>query len=503
MRLYFLLNLIWMSFLFVSTLKSDFLINSSNCKIPNLPVFSPELNLTRLPAIACSDFDPLLTFTTVTNNTARIHINQYSVEKYFKTTYSIRCCYSNVYRKGSEDYPDVGVVLSECKEFRDSAEILHNLIWVTCSESDKFELTVHGFPIVPIYENVHQVITVSESIRRKSKIQKQTTKKPISVLMIVIDSVSRLNFQRTMPLTKKFIIENEFYEFKGYNKVADNTYPNAMAFLTGLNYRDSLNTCKPTEITGLNNCPFIWTNYSNAGYTTAYGEDWSQIATFNYLKKGFKDSPTDYYFKPYMDAITYLRTKWQDSMPFCSGPENQGDRILNVASDFASSLRTLPSFGIFWMNTFSHNYITTPMTMDESVMLFFQKLKDLKVMEESIVILLSDHGIRYGEINNTTRGFFEVRLPMNYISLPKWFKNEYPREVRNFEENTEILTSNYDLYMTLQHILKFSVANYSITSARGCPNCRSLFEKIPDYRDCSSAGIPKRWCTCNENFTFE
>lgn len=76
--------------------------------------------------------------------------------------------------------------------------------------------------------------------------------------MVVVDSVSRLNFIRTMPLTRNFVLRNNFYEFKGYNKVDDNTFPNAMAFLAGLNLTDAYKICKPTLVDGLINCPFIW-----------------------------------------------------------------------------------------------------------------------------------------------------------------------------------------------------------------------------------------------------
>lgn len=72
------------------------------------------------------------------------------------------------------------------------------------------------------------------------------------------------------------------------------------------------------------NTRFCRKRFSNFGFATAYAEDWSQITTFNYLKKGFKEKPTDYYFKPYMDALVLLETQYQDTMPFCAGPESQG-----------------------------------------------------------------------------------------------------------------------------------------------------------------------------------
>lgn len=148
--------------------------------------------------------------------------------------------------------------VNNCHKFRNKVELQHDTVWVSCSKADE-PLTIHGYPRIPIYETVHQVVRLQDNVREKTKTLKQSaTKKPISVLIMVIDAVSRLNFIRTMPKTRNFIMQNQFYEFKGYNKVDDNTFPNAMAFLTGLNLNDSYKICRPTEEDGLNLCPFIW-----------------------------------------------------------------------------------------------------------------------------------------------------------------------------------------------------------------------------------------------------
>jgi hypothetical protein len=59
-------------------------------------------------------------------------------------------------------------------------------------------------------------------------------KKP-SVLIIVIESLSRINYLRYMNLTKKAFesLGNVFY-LNGLTKMADNSYPNMIPFLTGI-----------------------------------------------------------------------------------------------------------------------------------------------------------------------------------------------------------------------------------------------------------------------------
>lgn len=43
--------------------------------------------------------------------------------------------------------------------------------------------------------------------------------------------------------------------------------------------------------------PFIWRNFSAAGYATLYAEDYPDYNLFTYLSNGFRKPPTDAYFR--------------------------------------------------------------------------------------------------------------------------------------------------------------------------------------------------------------
>lgn len=59
------------------------------------------------------------------------------------------------------------------------------------------------------------------------------------------------------------------WEMRGYSKIDDNTYPNILAVLTGQKV-----TVRQSELEGnpqtefVDSWPFIWKNFSAAGYTT-------------------------------------------------------------------------------------------------------------------------------------------------------------------------------------------------------------------------------------------
>ncbi|CAH1972433.1 unnamed protein product [Acanthoscelides obtectus] len=315
--------------------------------------------------------------------------------------------------------------------------------------------------------------------------------------MVGIDSISRLNFIRTMPSTYKYIASSGWMPLLGYNKMDENTFPNLMAILTGFNSSTSDEVCRPEIVGKLDTCPMLWYNYSKHGYITAFAEDEPNINTFNYAKAGFKNPPTDYYFRPYILATHTLTKYYIDYLTYCTGPETAAERIMNVAKDFSVTFKTYPYLGLFWMNSFSHENVNSPGRMDTRVQEFLEALMKKGVTEDSIIIFFSDHGMRFGKIRLYNTGWLEERLPFIYFSFPTWFKKKYPELMDNFKNNTNRLTSPYDLHMTLQHVLLLQGKISELQPSTGCPTCRSLFREIPYNRSCAEAGIGTHFCTCH------
>nr|XP_022906055.1 uncharacterized protein LOC111417886 [Onthophagus taurus] len=317
--------------------------------------------------------------------------------------------------------------------------------------------------------------------------------KPPSVLLLGLDSISRLNFHRMLPLTKSYLDATNWIEYKGYNKVGENTFPNLMALLTGRNMSGVYENCNPYHVGLLDRCNYIWKNFSDSNYVTAYIEDAISISTFTFLKKGFLNPPTDYYFKPYMTAAEDLGKYLLDDMYFCSGPKASGERILEAAKDFISQLSDQPKFGLFWSNTFSHDNINTPARMDKILADFFKDIH--KYLTNTIVLFFSDHGMRFGSIRETKTGWYEERLPFAYFWVPPEFQNKYPTEYINFIKNSDKLTTPYDIYITMQHLLELYDDKKNRSNCDSMVNCKSLFEDVGD-RSCEDLKIPLHYCTC-------
>jgi hypothetical protein len=149
-------------------------------------------------------------------------------------------------------------------------------------------------------------------------------------------------------------------------------------------------------------------------------------------------------------------------------------------------------FGYIFLCDLCHRSLNLVSSADIEIVTFFKTLKKENLFNESMFIMTSDHGARFGEIRSTHQGKLEERLPFLSISLPSWFEEKFPERVANLQKNTEIITSPFDLYYTFLHLLSFSKP--PIKTKRGT----SLFETLPQNRTCADTGITDQWCPCLE-----
>ena len=71
-----------------------------------------------------------------------------------------------------------------------------------------------------VYQDYHALVQPSKSSVTREKVRswKDVKKAPPSVVILGMDSVSRLNFQRTMPKTRKLLQSLGAVEMLGYTK---------------------------------------------------------------------------------------------------------------------------------------------------------------------------------------------------------------------------------------------------------------------------------------------
>ena len=489
------------------------LVWSNKCQIPDFDPFDESIRkfATLAKPIVCSNKPPL-TYITAVPEAAHIYLlrlNTSAMAHYAVHPENVNCCYSVItrgngpdgkeYNRNADNYYSVG----ECSDF-DTEVALNSeeeFILVRC-----FKTTKRGTKR-NVYKNTHAVVPVKREVELKlNKYNSERSivdEKLLSILVLGLDSVSRLNLLRTMPKTVHYLRHSGWLELLGYNKVGENTLPNLVAILMGRSQDQLKKQCWASRYGNFDNCPFIWREFSNLGYVTAYAEDEPAGSTFNYHKTGFALPPTDYYIRPFLLASEdELPVKKRNSLNVCLGPTPTSDHILRYVTDFSTVFKSALYFGVCWINNFSHSSNAIPASVDERVAQFFHQLNETGAFNTTFIIFLSDHGMRWGDIRRTYIGWFEERLPFMYIWVPEWFAQKHPEFYINLKTNQNRLTSPFDLHLTLREILARSRQD-DITwipeGCPGCPKCVSLFSEVPAERDCEDAGITANWCTCNKH----
>lgn len=263
-----------------------------------------------------------------------------------------------------------------------------------------------------------------------------------------------------------------------------------MAVLTGKNMSTIYHTC--THGMHLCNHFFMWSKFKDAGFTTAYGEDYLRLPDTFSRYDGFKIPPTDHYTRPF-----FLTGETHIGNLICAKKKPSAMHLLDYALQFSNAYQQEGFFGLFWLNSYSHNLDNIPTLLEDDLIEFFENLNKTGVLDNTFVFFFSDHGIRYGEMRFPMESYYEERLPMLYTWIPVAFRNLYTEEYNNLILNQYRLTTPYDLHVTLESILELSNKSIDVIRPQACPQCSSLFEEKPLRRKCEDAGVDDKWCSCH------
>ncbi|XP_008475501.1 uncharacterized protein LOC103512515 [Diaphorina citri] len=495
--------------------RAGYFVYSNACKISELPVRNERLEHYFEPESfeSCrgwNDGKPRL----VGSNRTFLFIIKSALPYYVgNSTGSIQCNYRAFtwkYEQGSNKYGTMRTMYSRKVPLTSPVQILSDeFIRVDCS-LDKVEVYTDFFSFVP------EPTPVSDPQSRDPQSRVPQSDLPVprppdppepeySVLVVGIDAVSRQNFLRQMSRTYKYLDTHyELVDMRGYNKIGDNTFPNLVAALTGMSEKELEQTCYPTPESTFDDCPFLWKNFSAAGFKTLYAEDSFGMSTFNYFKSGFAKSPTDTFYNIFSKESEAVigNTKILNAH-LCMGSQLIFKTVLEYALKYTSALRNYFYFAFVWTSSLTHDYLNLPRLGDSILQKFVKNLNKNGHLNRTILILTSDHGLRWGDFRETYQGHLEERLPFLFFIMPQTFKTKYRVAYSNLLYNQHRLTTPYDLHETFKDLIDVSsLKDELLRQDRGpdkdnIPRGISLFRNIPDTRGCHQAGIPAHYCTCH------
>lgn len=143
-----------------------------------------------------------------------ISLNETELDIYYgvKELDELTCSYTPIYRQ-TDDRSFVDKTKSTKFFYGETVKVKYEFIQVICKSSEKSAI---------IYKDHHFFVPLSNN----NVNEKESKYKP-NVMVIGIDSMSRLNFHRQMNKSVSVMLNQlKAIELFGYNKIEDNTYPN-------------------------------------------------------------------------------------------------------------------------------------------------------------------------------------------------------------------------------------------------------------------------------------
>ncbi|KAH8298389.1 hypothetical protein KR018_012641 [Drosophila ironensis] len=362
------------------------------------------------------------------------------------------------------------------------------------------ECSING---TTIYNGVHFYVHPPEELPQLPPYRLASDTDSLSVLIVGLDSTSRLHFPRSVGETASFLFSLPHVQFNGFSRVGEDSFQCLMPLLTGLSYLEVKERIKKSlHMDGL---PFLWKRFRQAGYETVLGED--NVDKSLFPGKGFNQQPTDYYLRPALNEM-WLKTR-KDTVQGTHCNEN--DHYAKVLNDFLlKALRHLQRrryFTFAWWTQGIDHIFNYGHKLDGNFLELFHSMEETGMLRNTVIVLVSNHGLNKDYFSETTQGKIEENQPLAMICYPRWMPERFPQAISNLKINEHRLVTAFDLHETLldfsnlpsledKKILERTVKLDALGSK--LPRGINLFLPVPKLRDCPLAHIPKEFCLCQK-----
>ncbi|XP_028406249.1 uncharacterized protein LOC114528742 [Dendronephthya gigantea] len=340
-------------------------------------------------------------------------------------------------------------------------------------------------------DDVHKEIFI-QPVPHEHLLKRRAEKQPgipLNILIIGIDSLSHANAKRSLPKAYKYLKDElGSFIFNGLSIVGDGTTEQLTAMLTGLGeleqYESRRHHSNPKPVDGWR---WIHKQLKERGYLTGYSADNPALGTWQYRLMGFKDPPTDFYPRPF-----YTRASGLLKGDMCLGSKTISKVQFDYIREVFAMFKNQSKFFFSYNDRYSHNANSEAAKIEPDLLSLLQDLKQSNTLNNTLLIIMGDHGARYGSARALMQGKLEERLPLFSMSFPPWVLEKYPEISKNLKTNTDRLTSWFDVYATFRHMLSYPEVPANLKHGQ------SLFVEVPISRTCPQASVKKHWCPCLE-----
>ncbi|XP_022913480.2 uncharacterized protein [Onthophagus taurus] len=419
---------------------SGFLIKTRGCLIPNYLTFNVKVNrryVNNFQSGRCSPDVTKFVHSKTWHQTNIIYIDSKLVQNLFENQENFSCFYSPCNKKDLEN------CFNEKYLLRAAARITDLYVLVNCSYNNRI-----------IFNDFFTFPSNKELLPR---VDKKKSKNQLNVVVWGLDGVSRQGFHRHFQRTARIMARLQATQFLGYTKIGEIAFSNIIPLLTGVKDYREINSS-------------IFSDFKNKGYLTSFAEEEKKFINLfpfekfdfywntEYLNLSNNDCPQNKLFEYSERLFMYLHEKGRDF------------------------------FGLFWSKKFNY--------LDVYLSRLLIKLEQSNVLNNTIFILVSDHGDQNNKLRLTHLGSIEDRLPLLYVYFPLWHKQSFKEAHCNLKRNAERLVTTFDIHKTLQTLTDPFNINYE-TNDFNLNKSVSLFSLISTRRTCETVEISSHFCSCN------
>ena len=351
--------------------------------------------------------------------------------------------------------------------------------------------------------NLHFNETLSED---RKKLEKNSDPYSKNILIIYIDSVSRVNALRHLKKTTKF-----FEKFMQYKGLFNDKYPSenyhSFQFFKYHSFNGHTSINYPFLFYGQNrtdkNKSLITRYLKKNGFVTSASNDWC-----------VKDNARTYYNYTQEDMYDHLfplcdpnNDHFNANTMRCLYGKHNIEYLLEYTNQFWRKYLSNRKYSIIIDNHGHEGTLTVIKYIDDAMSNFLNNLYNDNLLKDTTVFLLSDHGVGMPSIYFSSKFYkIEENLPILLILVNDRKNVTFEEQYKYIYENQQILITPFDIYNSLGNIIygdkydnieKITKKRYSCKSKFGS----SLFNKMnpkrrypKKYRYLGSHGISKLSC---------
>ncbi|CAJ0587549.1 unnamed protein product, partial [Mesorhabditis spiculigera] len=266
---------------------------------------------------------------------------------------------------------------------------------------------------------------------------------------------------------------------------------------------------------GLDERPYIQYEYEDAGYRTMFAQDYF-LVLWGYVEcAGIAAQLATHYMRPFQlltikewdvwnpEPLEKVGYQYRDDALLSAHLRNWSQcgsnfqHVVDYTSKFMKSYPDQPKMSISWTAE-AHDSETGHRNSDKYYLEMLRTNK--KQLDDAILIVMGDHGQRFGPVASTDQGKFEMNNPLLLISLPKRLRDS--KVAKMLQKNKDELMSHHDLHATFIDIIRHQApADFGETDFRkiegsiGNSLLRELDPNSP--RSCKYQPIPSQYCICD------